>query len=130
MYSEFIKECNYDIDAFAATTPFDRKQLYDLYTKFKALSKFTRPEDALTTKKHEGMPKAHGVAVIAPPSRSLLILSLTSLSFPPRVFTLGVSVPGRAVWRRRRRLALFHVLLCGRGAGERDVRRAGVRAGR
>jgi len=41
MYTEFIKECNYDIDAFAATTPFDRKQLYDLYTKFKALSKFT-----------------------------------------------------------------------------------------
>ena len=41
MYAEFIKECNYDIDGFAATTPFDRKQLYDLYTKFKALSKFT-----------------------------------------------------------------------------------------
>lgn len=41
VYSEFIKLCNYDIDGYAATTPFNRKQLYDLYTKFKALSKFT-----------------------------------------------------------------------------------------
>jgi len=52
-YQAFAKECNHDIDAFAATTPFNRQQLYDLYTKFKALSKFSLQNRDAARDKHQ-----------------------------------------------------------------------------
>ena len=42
-YQEFYTHCKEfgGIDEFAKTTPFNRKQLYDFYTKFKSLSMLT-----------------------------------------------------------------------------------------
>ena len=39
-YKKFFKQCK-NIDEFAKGTPFNRRQLYDLYTKFKSLSMLT-----------------------------------------------------------------------------------------
>ena len=40
-YAEFARHCKGKMEEFVETTPFDRRQLYDLYTKFKALAKFS-----------------------------------------------------------------------------------------
>ena len=38
-YVEFFRYFGKDIDEFVASTPFSRPQIYDFYSKFKALSK-------------------------------------------------------------------------------------------
>ena len=72
VYAEFMKECNHDIDKFAATTPFNRKQLYDLYTKFKALSKFTLQNRDLAREKEldEKMKMGQGGERLSTPKKA------------------------------------------------------------